>query len=167
MVPFTIETLKIILPTAHALTMEGLIESLLTASIVEEMTDTASDKNRESKDQGIAHIVSGFFGGMAGCAMIGQTVINVKSGGRGRLSAFAAGVYLLVFMLLLSDWITLIPMGALVAVMFMVSISTFDWASIKRMRAEPIGETIVMVATVGTVVVTNDSGHGNRTPVDK
>ena len=160
MVPFNIETLKIILPTALALTMVGLIESLLTASIVDEMTDTPSDKNRESKGQGIANIVSGFFGGMAGCAMIGQSVINVKSGGRGRLSAFAAGIYLLVFMLLLSDWIMLIPMGALVAVMFMVSISTFDWASLKRVRVEPVGETIVMVATVGTVVMTNDLALG-------
>ncbi len=160
MVPFSIETLKIILPTALALTMVGLIESLLTASIVDEMTDTTSDKNRESKGQGIANIVSGFFGGMAGCAMIGQSVINVKSGGRGRLSAFAAGVYLLIFILLLSDWIVMIPMGALVAVMFMVSISTFDWASLKRMRIEPVGETLVMVLTVGTVVVTNDLALG-------
>jgi sulfate permease, SulP family len=160
MVPFNLETLQIIFPTAVALTLVGIIESLLTASIVDEMTDTTSDKNKESKGQGIANIVSGFFGGMAGCAMIGQSVINVKSGGRGRLSTFAAGVYLLVFILLLSDWLVLIPMGALVAVMFMVSIGTFDWSSLKRIRVEPASETFVMVVTVATVVVTHDLAIG-------
>jgi sulfate permease, SulP family len=159
-VPFTIETLQIILPTAFALTLVGLIESLLTASVVDEMTDTTSDKNRESKGQGIANIVSGFFGGMAGCAMIGQSVINVKAGGRGRLSSLAAGVYLLAFILLLSDWLVLIPMGALVAVMFMVSIGTFDWSCLKRIRVEPAGETVVMVVTVATVVITHDLALG-------
>jgi sulfate permease, SulP family len=160
MVPFTIETLQIILPTAFALTLVGLIESLLTASIVDEMTDTTSDKNRESKGQGIANIVSGFFGGMAGCAMIGQSVINVKSGGRGRLSAFSAGAFLLFFILVLADWLVLIPMGALVAVMFMVSIGTFDWSYLKRVRVEPASETFVMVVTVATVVYTHDLALG-------
>jgi sulfate permease, SulP family len=134
MVPLTIETLRIIFPTAAALALVGIIESLLTASIVDEMTDTPSDKNKECRGQGIANIVSGFFGGMAGCAMIGQSVINVKSGGRGRLSTLAAGAFLLFFILVLSDWLVLIPMGALVAVMFMVSIGTFDWSSLRTIR---------------------------------
>jgi len=158
-VPFSLETFRIIFPVALALALVGLIESLLTASIVDEMTDTPSDKNREARGQGIANIVSGFFGGMAGCAMIGQSVINVKSGGRGRLSTLAAGGFLLVFILVLSDWLVLIPMGALVAVMFMVSISTFDWSSLRVDRA-PFSETLVMVTTVGTVVYTHDLAIG-------
>lgn len=159
-VPLNLETLAIIFPVAFALAMVGLIESLLTASIVDEMTDTPSDKNKESRGQGIANIVSGLFGGMAGCAMIGQSVINIKSGGRGRLSTFSAGVFLLFFILVLSDWLVLIPMGALVAVMFMVSIGTFDWTSIRTLRTMPIGETLVMVATVGTVLATHDLAIG-------
>lgn len=159
-VPFSIETLQIILPVSLALAMVGLIESLLTASIVDEMTDTTSDKNKESRGQGIANIVAGFFGGMAGCAMIGQSVINIKSGGRGRLSTLAAGVFLLFFILVLSDWLVLIPMGALVAVMFMVSIGTFDWSSIKTMRTMPFSETMVMIVTVGTVIFTHDLAIG-------
>lgn len=159
-VPFTLETLSIIFPIAAALAMVGLIESLLTASIVDEMTDTPSDKNRESRGQGIANIVTGFFGGMAGCAMIGQSVINVKSGGRGRLSTLAAGTFLLFFILVLADWLVLIPMGALVAVMFMVSIGTFDWSSLRTLHTMPVGETLVMVATVGTVVLTHDLAIG-------
>jgi SulP family sulfate permease len=160
MVPLSMETLRIIFPVATALAMVGLIESLLTASIVDEMTDTPSDKNKESRGQGIANIVSGLFGGMAGCAMIGQSVINVKSGGRGRLSTLAAGVFLLFFILVLSDWLVLIPMGALVAVMFMVSISTFDWSSLRTVRTMPLGETLVMVATVGTTLLTHDLAMG-------
>jgi sulfate permease, SulP family len=159
-VPFTLETLGIIFPIAAALAMVGIIESLLTASIVDEMTDTPSDKNRECRGQGIANIVTGFFGGMAGCAMIGQSVINVKSGGRGRLSTLASGVFLLFFILVLADWLVLIPMGALVAVMFMVSIGTFDWSSLKTLRVVPAGETLVMVVTVGTVVITHDLAIG-------
>lgn len=159
-VPFSLETLQIIFPVALALAMVGLIESLLTASIVDEMTDTPSDKNKESRGQGIANIVTGFFGGMAGCAMIGQSVINVKSGGRGRLSTFSAGVFLLFFILVLSDWLVLIPMGALVAVMFMVSIGTFDWSSFKTLHVMPKGETLVMVVTVGTVIFTHDLAIG-------
>ena len=159
-VPLNLETLQIIFPVSFALAMVGLIESLLTASIVDEMTDTPSDKNQESRGQGIANIVTGFFGGMAGCAMIGQSVINVKSGGRGRLSTFSAGVFLLFFILVLSDWLVLIPMGALVAVMFMVSIGTFDWSSLKTMHIMPKGETLVMVITVGTVIFTHDLAIG-------
>lgn len=159
-VPLSMETLRIIFPVSVALAMVGLIESLLTASIVDEMTDTTSDKNKESRGQGIANIVAGFFGGMAGCAMIGQSVINIKSGGRGRLSTLTAGVFLLFFILVLSDWLVMIPMGALVAVMFMVSIGTFDWTSLKSIHKMPVGETLVMVVTVGTVIFTHDLAIG-------
>lgn len=159
-VPLSLDTLRIIFPVSLALAMVGLIESLLTASIVDEMTDTPSDKNKESRGQGIANIITGFFGGMAGCAMIGQSVINVKSGGRGRLSTLSAGLFLLFFILVLADWLVLIPMGALVAVMFMVSIGTFDWASLKTIRTMPFSETLVMVVTVGTVVFTHDLAMG-------
>ncbi len=159
-VPFTFGTLAIILPVALTLTMVGIIESLLTASIVDEMTETTSDKNRESRGQGIANVTTGFFGGMAGCAMIGQSVINVKSGGRGRLSSFAAGMFLLLFILVLADWLVLVPMGALVAVMIMVSIGTFDWSSLRTLHKVPRGETAVMVLTVGTVVWTHDLALG-------
>jgi sulfate permease, SulP family len=159
-VPLTLETLQIILPVALTLAMVGLIESLLTAAIVDEMTETTSDKNRESRGQGIANVVSGCFGGMAGCAMIGQSVINVRSGGRTRLSALAAGVFLLVFILGLADYLVLVPMGALVAVMLMVSIGTFDWSSLRTLRVVPRGETAVMVLTVATVVWTHDLAMG-------
>ena len=158
-VPLTLETLAIVFPVSLALALVGLIESLLTASIVDEMTDTPSDKNVESRGQGIANIVTGFFGGMAGCAMIGQSVINVKSGGRGRLSTFAAGAFLLFFILVLSDWLVLIPMGALVAVMFMVSFSTFDWGSLRVDRV-PFSETLVMGVTVACVVLTHNLALG-------
>lgn len=159
-VPLSMETLMIILPVAFTLAMVGLIESLLTASIVDELTETGSDKNRESRGQGIANIVSGCFGGMAGCAMIGQSVINIRSGGRTRLSTLAAGAFLLFFILVLSKWLVLIPMGALVAVMFMVAIGTFDWSSLVSLRNAPLGETIVMVVTVATVVLTHDLAMG-------
>jgi SulP family sulfate permease len=159
-VPLTLETLRIILPVSLTLALVGLIESLLTASIVDEMTDTVSDKNVESRGQGIANIVAGCFGGMAGCAMIGQSVINVKSDGRGRLSTFVAGVALLVLMLVASRWLVLIPMGALVAVMFMVSIGTFDWHSLRTLHRVPRGEALVMVTTVATVVATHDLAKG-------
>ncbi|MFN3652539.1 MAG: SulP family inorganic anion transporter [Armatimonadota bacterium] len=159
-VPLNWETLSIIFPYAVTLAMVGLLESLLTATLVDDLTDTPSDKNRESRGQGIANIVAGLFGGMAGCAMIGQSVINVKSGGRTRLSSLCAGVLLLFFIVVLGDWVRRIPMGALVAVMFMVSIGTFDWSSLKNIRTVPRGETIVMVATVVTVVQTHDLARG-------
>ena len=159
-VPLSLETLRIIGPVALALALVGLIESLLTASIVDEMTDTPSDKNTESRGQGIANIVAGLFGGMAGCAMIGQSVINVKSGGRGRLSTLVAGLFLLVLILVLADWLVLIPMGALVAVMIMVSVGTFDWSSLRTLTVMPFGETLVMVVTVGTVVVSHNLALG-------
>ncbi|NWQ43829.1 SulP family inorganic anion transporter [Bacillus sp. EB106-08-02-XG196] len=159
-IPFTFETLKIIFPYSLSIAIVGLVESLLTASIVDDMTDTTSDKNKEARGQGIANIVSGFFGGMAGCAMIGQSVINVKSGGRGRLSALVAGVFLMVLIILLNDFLVQIPMAALVGVMFMVSIGTFDWGALKNIRKTPISDTIVMIATVGTVLVTHDLSKG-------
>ena len=159
-VPFTLETLSIILPVALTLALVGLLESLLTAQIVDDMTDTTSNKNQESRGQGIANIVTGFFGGMAGCAMIGQSVINVKSGGRGRLSALVAGSFLLFLILVLSPWVRQIPMGALVAVMFMVSFSTFDWSSLRSLARAPKGESVVMVATVATTVLTHNLAQG-------
>ena len=128
-VPFTMETLAIVFPYSAALAAVGLLESMMTATIVDDMTDTDSDKNREAKGQGIANIATGCIGGMAGCGMIGQFVINIKSGGRGRLSTLIAGVLLLIMVVFMSDWIKIIPMAALVAVMIMVSIGTFNWAS--------------------------------------
>ena len=159
-VPLTWETLTIILPFALPLALVGLIESLLTASIVDTMTDTGSNKNREARGQGIANIVTGFFGGMAGCAMIGQSVINVGSGGRTRLSTLSAGIYLLVFILFLSPILKIIPMGALVAVMMMVSINTFDWRSLPNLLTHPKSESMVMVATVATVLFTHNLAWG-------
>ncbi|MCA9836685.1 MAG: SulP family inorganic anion transporter [Trueperaceae bacterium] len=159
-VPFTLETLTIILPYAIPLALVGLIESLLTATIVDTMTDTLSNKNREAKGQGIANIITGFFGGMAGCAMIGQSVINVSSGGRTRLSTLAAGVFLLIFILFLSPILRVIPMAALVAVMFMVSLNTFDWRSLPNLIIHPKSESIVMLATVGTVLMTHNLAWG-------
>jgi sulfate permease, SulP family len=159
-VPLDLQTLWIILPTALTLTMVGLLESLLTASIVDDLTDTPSDKNRESRGQGIANIVSGFFGGMAGCAMIGQSIINIKSGGLGRLSALAAGMYLLFFILVLGEYVSMIPMPALVAVMIMVAIGTFDWTSIPMLTKMPRTDAFVLIVTVATVVFTHDLAMG-------
>jgi high affinity sulfate transporter 1 len=159
-IPFTFETLQIIFPYSLSIAIVGLVESLLTASIVDDMTDTTSDKNQEAKGQGVANIVSAFFGGMAGCAMIGQSVINVKSGGRGRLSTLVAGVFLMILILLLNDFLVTIPMAALVGVMFMVSIGTFDWASIKNLHKTPLSDTVVMLATVITVLLTHDLSKG-------
>ncbi|MFC1460194.1 SulP family inorganic anion transporter [Microvirga arabica] len=159
-VPLTLETLQIILPYSLTLAMVGLLESLMTAAIVDEMTDTDSSKNRECGGQGLANIVAGLFGGMAGCAMIGQSVINVSSGGRGRLSTLWAGAFLLFLILVLDDWVRQIPMAALVAVMIMVSINTFQWGSILVMRLYPKSSSIVMVATVAVVVFTHDLAKG-------
>ena len=159
-VPLNLETLNIILPYALPLALVGLIESLLTATIVDDMTDTGSNKNREARGQGIANVITGFFGGMAGCAMIGQSVINVGSGGRTRLSTLCAGVFLLILILGLSPVLKVIPMGALVAVMIMVSINTFNWQSIPGMLLHPKSETIVMLATVITVIGTHNLAWG-------
>ncbi|RST48647.1 SulP family inorganic anion transporter [Variovorax sp. MHTC-1] len=159
-VPLNLETLRIILPYSLTLAVVGLLESMMTASIVDDLTDTPSNKNRECAGQGIANIASGFLGGMAGCAMIGQSVINVKSGGRGRLSALVAGVFLLILVVFLGRWVKQIPMAALVAVMVMVSIGTFSWESLKNLRKHPPSSSIVMVATVAVVVATHDLAKG-------
>lgn len=159
-VPLNLETLWIILPTSIMLTVVGLLESMMTATIVDDLTDTPSDKHRECKGQGIANIGSGLLGGMAGCAMIGQSVINVKSGGRGRLSTLVAGVLLLILVVFLADWVSLIPMAALVAVMIMVSIGTFSWASIRDLKKHPMSTNIVMLATVAVTVGTHNLAIG-------
>ncbi len=159
-VPFNLETLMIILPYSAGLAVVGLLESMMTATIVDDLTDTTSDRNRECKGQGIANIGSGLLGGMAGCAMIGQSVINIKSGGRGRLSTFTAGVFLLVMVLVLDEWLVQIPMAALVAVMIMVSIGTFSWTSIRDLKNHPLSTNIVMVVTVVVVVATHNLAFG-------
>jgi SulP family sulfate permease len=159
-VPLDLETLAIIFPYALTLMVVGLLESLMTATIVDDLTDTPSDKNRECVGQGVANIASGFIGGMAGCAMIGQSVINVKSGGRGRLSTLSAGLFLLALLMLVGDWVAQIPMAALVAVMIMVSIGTFDWNSIRKLRENPPSSSIVMIATVAVTVATHDLAQG-------
>src|SRR5690625_1743773 len=159
-VPFSLETLRIIFPYSLALAIVGLLESLLTASIVDDLTDTESNKNREARGQGIANIVTGFFGGMAGCAMIGHSVINVKSGGRGRLSTLVAGVFLMFLIIVLGDWVVQIPMPVLVGIMILVSIGTFDWSSFKYLIKAPRTDAFVMVATVAIVVYTNDLSKG-------
>ena len=159
-VPFNLETLWIILPFSATLAVVGLLESMMTASIVDDLTDTSSNKNRECIGQGIANIAAGFLGGMAGCAMIGQSVINVKSGGRGRLSTLAAGVFLLALLMLVGDWVAQIPMAALVAVMIMVSIGTFNWGSIRNLREHPASSSMVMLATVVVTVFTHDLAKG-------
>jgi sulfate permease, SulP family len=159
-VPFTFQTLAIIFPYALTLMVVGLLESLMTATIVDDLTDSNSDKNRECTGQGLANVAAGLMGGMAGCAMIGQSVINVKSGGRGRLSTMAAGVLLLLMIVFVSDWVALIPMAALVAVMIMVSIGTFNWSSIRNLRDHPKSSSLVMLATVMTTVFTHDLAKG-------
>ena len=159
-VPFNSETLRIIFPYALTLASVGLLESLLTASLLDELTDTPSDKNREAKGQGIANIITGFFGGMAGCAMIGQSVINIQSGGRKRLSTLCSGVFLLFFILVLGNWVKQIPMASLVAVMIMVSIGTFSWLSIKNLPRVPRSETAVMITTVFITVLSHNLAIG-------
>lgn len=159
-IPFNFETLQIILPYSVALAVVGLLESFMTTTIVDELTDTKGDKTKEAKGQGIANIASGCLGGMAGCAMIGQSIINIKSGGRGRLSTFVAGFFLLIMVVFLSDIISIIPMAALVAVMIMVSIGTFDWSSIKRLKTLPLSTNLVMLTTVVVTVYTHNLAHG-------
>lgn len=159
-VPWTWETLQIVFPVSLTLAVVGLLESMMTAQIVDDLTDTPSNKNRECIGQGVANITSGFIGGMAGCAMIGQSVINVKSGGRGRLSALAAGVFLLIMVVFIGDYVAMIPMAALVAVMIMVSIGTFNWASIRNLREHPKSSSMVMLATVAVTVGTHDLAQG-------
>ena len=164
-IPFTWETMQILFPVSATLAVVGLLESLMTAQIVEDMTDTPTNRRRECAGQGAANIVTGFFGGMAGCAMIGQSVINVTSGGRGRLSCLVAGVVLLVLVVYASDWVSRIPMAALVAVMIMVSIGTFQWKSITAMRTHPKSATLIMLGTVVVTVATHDLAKGVLTGV--
>ncbi|MBM4763470.1 SulP family inorganic anion transporter [Bacillus sp. B15-48] len=159
-IPLNFETLAIIFPYSIGLAVVGLLESLLTASIVDDMTDSESNKNVESRGQGIANIITGFFGGMAGCAMIGQSVINIKSGGRGRLSAFIAGIFLMFLIVVLGNVVVQIPMAALAGVMIMVSISTFDWNSLRTLLIIPRTDAIVMISTVVTVVFTHNLAIG-------
>ncbi|MGI1663460.1 SulP family inorganic anion transporter [Palleronia sp. KMU-117] len=159
-VPFTFGTLAIIFPYSVAVAVVGLLESLMTQNIVDDLTDTTSDRNQECIGQGLANTATGFIGGMAGCAMIGQSIINVKSGGRGRLSSFTAGVVLLILVVGLGDLVSVIPMPALVAIMIMVSIGTFSWSSIGNLRTHPRSSSIVMIATVATVVYTHNLAIG-------
>jgi SulP family sulfate permease len=159
-VPLTFETLMIVLPYSAAVAAVGLLESLMTATIVDDLTDTPSNRNLECIGQGIANTATGFIGGMAGCAMIGQSMINVKSGGRGRLSTFCAGVFLLFMIVVLGDWVSRIPMAALVAIMIMVSIGTFSWSSIMNLKVHPRSSSIVMLATVVCVVLTHNLAIG-------
>ncbi|MFH7244326.1 MAG: SulP family inorganic anion transporter [Spirulina sp.] len=164
-VPLNLETLRIVLPTSLTMAIVGLLASFLTASLVDELTDTPSDKNREAKGQGIANIITSFFGGMAGCGMIGQSVINVQSGGRGRLSTLAAGVFLLIAMLVFSPWVQQMPMATLVAVMIMVSIGTFRWASFRDMAKIPRSETAVMLTTMLVTIFTRNFALGVATGI--
>lgn len=159
-VPLTLETLRIIAPVALTLAAVGLLESLLTAQIVNDMTDTPSDKSRECMGQGVANMASAMFGGMGGCAMIGQSVINVSSGGRGRFSTFVAGTSLLALLVIFQRILAVVPVAALTAVMIMVSINTFSWGSLKRLRTNPWPSSVVMLATVATVVATADLSKG-------
>jgi SulP family sulfate permease len=164
-IPFNVDTLRIIFPYSVSLAIVGLLESLMTASIVDEMTDTTSNKNRECVGQGLANVTTGFLGGMAGCAMIGQSVINTKAGGRGRLSTLCAGVFLLILVVFFGEWVSKIPMAALVAVMIMVSIGTFDWKSVKTLVTHPRSSSVVMLATVIVTVWTHDLSKGVLTGV--
>ena len=159
-IPLNLETLLIIFPYAAAVAVVGLLESLMTQNIVDDLTDTKSNRNQECIGQGIANAATGFIGGMAGCAMIGQSIINVKSGGRGRLSTFVAGSVLLILVVGLGDLVGIIPMPALVAIMIMVSIGTFSWSSIKNLRTHPRSSSVVMIATVATVVYTHNLAIG-------
>lgn len=159
-VPLNFETLAIIFPYSLSLAVVGLLESMMTATIIDDLTDTPSDKNRECKGQGVANIASGMIGGMAGCAMIGQSIINVKSGGRTRLSTFASGVFLLLMVVFLGEWVAQIPMAALVAVMIMVAIGTFSWGSIANLKKHPLSSSIVMATTVVAVVATHNLAIG-------
>lgn len=159
-IPFTLDTLLIILPYSLSLAVVGLLESLMTATLIDDITGTGSDKNREAKGQGLANVVTGFFGGMAGCAMIGQSMVNMKSGGRTRLSTFVSGIFLLFLIIVLGDVVKQIPMGALVGVMIMVCISTFEWSSLKTLTRVPLSDALVMIVTVVTVVVTDNLSIG-------
>ena len=164
-IPLNFETLSIIFPYSFALAIVGLLESFMTATIIDDLTDTKSNKQTEARGQGIANIASGCIGGMAGCAMIGQSIINIKSGGRGRLSTFIAGFFLLIMVVFLSDIVSIIPMAALVAVMIMVSISTFNWTAITELKTLPFSTNLVMLSTVAITVYTHNLAMGVLTGV--
>lgn len=164
-VPFNAETLRILLPVSSTLAVVGLLESLMTAQIVEDIAETPTNRRRETAGQGLANISAGFLGGMAGCAMIGQSMINMSAGGRGRLSCFVAGAVLLLLVVYGSQWVGQIPMAALVAVMIMVSIGTFDWRSFTHFRSYPKSATIIMLGTVVVTVATHDLAKGVLTGV--
>lgn len=159
-IPVNLDTLLIILPYSISMAIVGLLESMMTMTIVDDLTDTKGDRTQECKGQGIANVISGFFGGMAGCAMIGQSIINVKSGGYTRLSTLIAGIFLLLMVVFLSDWLKIIPMAALVAVMIMVSIGTFNWASFQELKTKPLQSNVVMVTTVAVVIATHNLAYG-------
>lgn len=159
-IPLNLETLKIILPYSLALSIVGLLESLLTSQVLDDMTDTPSNKNREARGQGIANFITGFFGGMAGCALIGQSIINIKSGGRGRLSTLTAGVFLMFLIIVLGDLVTEIPMPVLAGVMIMVSMTTFNWGSFKFLKQAPRTESLVMLITVVIILYTHNLAIG-------
>ncbi|WP_445490874.1 SulP family inorganic anion transporter [Niallia sp. 03133] len=159
-IPFSLETLSIIFPYSLALALVGLLESLLTATIVDDATGTDSNKNKEARGQGIANIITGFFGGMAGCAMIGQTAINIKSGGRTRLSTLVSGVFLMLLILVLGELVAQIPMPVLAGIMIVVSFSTFDWSSFSYLKKAPKTDVLVMLTTVCIIVATHDLSKG-------
>ena len=159
-IPLSLETFEIILPYSITLSVVGILESLMTATIVDDLTDTESNKNNECKGQGVANIVASLFGGMAGCAMIGQSIINIKSGGLTRLSSMIAGVILLLMVVFASDWLKLIPMAALVSVMIMVSIGTFSWRSIVELKDHTLPTNVTMLTTVVVVVFTHNLAIG-------
>lgn len=159
-IPFNLETFAIIFPYSATLATVGLLESLMTSVIIDDLTDSPSNKNKECRGQGIANIVAGFFGGMAGCALIGQSIINVKSGGKGRLSILFAGCFLMFLIIALGDYVKQIPLAALVSVMIMVSISTFNWSSLLKAKNTPMTSNLVVLSTVIVVVVTHDLAQG-------
>ena len=164
-IPINLHTLQIVFPVSLAMAVVGLLETMMTATLIDDFTDTPSNKRRECMGQGVANIITGFLGGMAGCAMICQSVINVKSGGRGRLSTLTAGIVLLILVVFLGRWVARIPMAALVAVMIMVSIGTFNWRSIRNLREHPRSSSVVMLATVAMVVATDNLALGVLTGV--
>jgi len=159
-IPLNLETLQIILPYSLTLATVGLLESMMTTTVIDEVTGTEGDRHRECRGQGMANIVSGFMGGMAGCAMIGQSIINVSSGARTRLSTLVAGVFLLCLVVFLKDWLAYIPMAALVAIMIMVSFTTFQWGAIKQFGKHPLEFNTVMIAVIIVVLATHNLALG-------
>jgi len=159
-IPFNLETLTIIFPYSATLAVVGLLETMMTSVIIDDLTDSPSKKNKECRGQGIANIVAGFFGGMAGCALIGQSIINIESGGRSRLGILFAGCFLMFMILALGDFVRQIPLAALVSVMVMVSISTFNWSSILKAKQTPMTSNLVVLTTVLVVVITHDLAQG-------